>query len=893
MADAVDAAAGAVPPYWSQPPATVLASVGGRPEGLTDAEAAARAPHQRAHAQRPALTVAHELARQFSQPVVVVLLCATALSLVLGDHVDALIIAVIVLLSGLLGFWQEHGAAVTVARLLDRVQVHVEVRRSGRVVSVRPEEVVVGDVVLLDAGDVIPCDCRVLVAEALQADQSALTGETYPRHKHADPAPTDAPLADRHSALLQGGHVVSGRGEAVAVVTGAHTELGRMSRVLTARSAPTSFEQGTARLGLLLARVTLGLTAVILVVNVVLGRPLVDALLFSLALAVGVTPQMLPAIVAVSLSTGARRMAASSVIVRRLDAIEDLGSMDVLCTDKTGTLTTGVLRLAATVDATGVHSPRVADRAALNAALQTGFTNPLDDAVLRAVPRPADRRALDEVPFDFDRKRLSVLVDGEEAPVLVTKGAYRSVLAVCDRLVGPDGAPTALDTPAREALEARIHRLSAGGRRVLAVAERRLPGRTAVTVDDEQGMVLLGLLAFEDPPKDDVARTVADLAELGIRLVMLTGDNRLVAADVARAVGVTDPRVLTGLEVEAADADALRGLVRSADAFAELTPTHKERVIEAFRADGAVVGYLGDGINDAGPLHLADVGISVDTAVDVAKSAAAMVLLEKDLGVLVRGVRLGRQTFTNTLKYVYTTVSANFGNTASMAAASAFLPFLPLLPRQILLLNFLSDLPSVTLAGDRVDPEDVRRPRRWDLRQVRDFMVVFGMLSSAFDLLTFALLLQVLDAGATLFRTGWFVGSTLTELAVLFVLRSRRPSWRSRPGVALVLTSALVAGVTVSLPFVPAVRPALGLGQPSVRLVLLLVAVTGCYVVAAELTKRVFFRGGRAGPSTAPPPTTTQQRRLRHVAREHRHPVATTQATSQRAAVSRSGWTWR
>jgi Mg2+-importing ATPase len=534
----------------------------------------------------------------------------------------------------------------------------------------------------------------------------------------------------------------------------------------------------------------------------------------------------------------------------------------------------------------------VAGRAALNAALQTGFTNPLDDAVLAGVAPDPRWRALDEVPFDFDRKMLSVLVDGPEGRLLVTKGAYAPVLAACSSVAGADGTTGALE-PCRAQLDAQFQRLSAQGARVLAVAERPLPGRSQVTVDDECDLTLLGLLAFEDPPKEGLEATVTELEGLGIRLCMLTGDNALVAAHVARSIGTSEPTVVTGNDVDALDDGALRGLAPTVDAFAELTPAQKERVIEAVRAGGSVVGYLGDGINDAGPLHLADVGISVDTAVDVAKSAAAMVLLDKDLDVVVSGVRLGRQTFTNTLKYVYTTVSANFGNTASMAAASAFLPFLPLLPRQILLLNFLSDLPSVTLAGDRVDPEDVQRPRRWDLHQVRDFMVVFGLLSSAFDLLTFAVLLQVFDAGATLFRTGWFVGSTLTELAVLFVLRTRRPAWRSHPGHALVVTSLLVAGVTISLPFIGAALPALGLSTPPLGLVATLVGITGCYVVAAELTKRVFFRASRRQRDAATrPPSSPQSRRLRHVAREHGH-RAGTQDTSQRAAVSRSPWVYR
>ena len=840
--------------------------------GLTDAEAARRlalyGPNRLTPRGRTG--VLHELLRQFTQPIVLILIAATALSLLLGDRVDALIILGIVVLSGLLGFWQEHGASVTVARLLERVQIHVEVRREGRIVSVTPEDVVRGDAVVLNAGDVVPCDCRLLTAEALQLDESALTGETYPRHKHPEPAPADAPLAERHSALFQGSHVVSGQGEAIAVVTGQDTQLGDMSKALAAAPPPTSFEQGSAKFGFLLARVTAVLTAVILVVNIVLGRPVIDAVLFSLALAVGVTPQMLPAIVAVSLSTGARRMADAKVIVRRLDAIEDLGSMDVLCTDKTGTLTEGTISLYAALDVEGRQSAAVAERAAVNALLQTGFTNPLDEAVLaRHRPDPA-WRAVDELPFDFERKRLSVLVDGPPGRVLVTKGAYAKVIEVCARVATEAGERPLEDQ--RRLLDDQFSRLSARGYRVLAVAERPLQGHSELTAADEQGMTLLGFLAFEDPPKAGLEQTVATLRRLGIRLCILTGDNHLAARHVAGSIGVRRPRVLTGTELDVLDDHVLARRAARVDAFAELTPSQKERVIEAVRANGSVVGYLGDGINDAGPLHLADVGISVDTAVDVAKSAAAMVLLDKSLDVVIEGVQLGRQTFVNTLKYIYTTISANFGNTASMAAASAFLPFLPLLPRQILLLNFLSDLPSVTIAADRVDEEDIERPRRWDLHQVRDFMVVFGLLSTGFDLLTFAVLLQVFHADAELFRTGWFVGSTLTELAVLFVLRTRRVAFRSTPGKALVLSSIAVGLVTVALPFLPAVASPLGLTRPPAGLIATLMGITSAYVVAAELTKRVYYRALRAAEAahaTAWPPTHVRHRRLERLAHTH------------------------
>ena len=862
--------AGATPAierFWALPAAAVLSQLGCSDAGLPTGEVALRqaryGPNQLAPPRRGG-TLA-QLARRFTDPVVLILLFAAVLAIVLKDLADALIILAIVVLSGLLGFWQEHRAGVALQQLLALVQVGVDVRRGGAEVEIQPAEVVPGDLVVLNAGDLIPCDCRLLRAHDLQVDDSALTGETFPRHKHPDPAPAEAPLAERHSALFLGSHVVSGRGDAVAVATGASTELGRLSRRLDEVAPRTGFEQGIARFGLLLARVTAVLTAAILVVNLLLGRRVVDSLLFSLALAVGLTPQLLPAIVAVSLSTGARRMASRRVIVRRLDAIEDFGAMDVLCTDKTGTLTEGAVRLHAALDLAGGESRLVAERATLIAGLQTGFDNPIDAAILeRGHPDPR-WRALDEVPFDFSRKRLSVLVDGPDGRLLLTKGAFASVLAVCGHALGPHGTVPIGQLHAD--LEKRHRELSDAGYRVLGVAERDLPGRDDVGVADERELTFLGFLSFLDPPKADAGRTLGELAAAGVELRMITGDNRLAAAHVAAAVGMDAAGLLSGGEIDRLDDHQLVAAGRGVQVFAEVDPLHKERIIQALRKGGATVGYLGDGINDAGALHLADVGISVDTAVDVAKSAAAIVLLDKDLGVLAEGVRLGRQTFANTLKYVFTTVSANFGNMASMTAASAFLPFLPLLPRQILVLNFLSDIPSTTIATDAVDPEQRQRPQRWDIRFIRDFMIVFGLLSSAFDLLTFTVLLHLFDAGPDLFRTGWFVGSTLTELAVLLVLRTRRPALRSRPGTGLLLSSLAVTAVTLALPYLRPLAEPLALVPLPATMVAALVAITLAYVASAETVKRSFYRA--VDRPARDPAGAHHPRRLARVAREH------------------------
>jgi P-type Mg2+ transporter len=827
--------------FWAEDAAALLDRLGSAATGLSAAEAQARLGRYGYNRLSPRRTSGWlvVLARQFKDPIVLLLLGACLLSVVLGDLIDASIIFAIVLLSGGLGFWQEHRAEVEVQRLLGLVRVHADVIRDGAQIEVSLDEVVPGDILSLKAGDLVPCDCRVVSANALQVDQASLTGETFPRHKHPDPAPATAPLAERHSALFLGSHVVSGRGEALAVKTGSTTELGQLSRRVEEVSPPTDFRRGITAFGLLLARVTAVIAIVIFAVNLLLNRPFIDSVLFSLALAVGLTPQLLPAIVTVSLSTGASRMAKKQVIVRRFDAIEDFGAMDVLCTDKTGTITEGTIELDGAMDVEGNESPTVMELAALSAALQVGFDNPIDTAILdRSHPDPTVS-SLSEIPFDFDRKRMGVLVSGPGSARLVTKGAYDSVLAVCATAFTPAG-PVPLDE-VRASLDRSYRELCDTGHRVLAVATRDMPGATAVSLLDEKQMTLAGLLTFTDPPKSDGRRELDELRALGISLRMITGDNRYAATHVARAVGMDVGHVLTGDAISAMTDRELEDAAADVLVFAEVDPLHKERILLAFRHRGAVVGYLGDGINDAGALHIADVGISVESAVDVAKSAAGIVLLSKDLGVLSDGVRLGRQTFSNTLKYIFTTVSANFGNMASMAAASAVLPFLPLLPRQILLLNFLSDIPGTTLATDSVDPEQLQRPGRWDIRFIRNLMVLFGLLSSMFDFITFAVLLGPFHAGPGLFQTGWFVGSTLTELSVLLVLRTRRPAVRSRPGTALIATSAAVAAITVTIPYVTAAAKPLGLVPLPVPLLGALLLVTLLYVVSAELLKRRFY----------------------------------------------------
>lgn len=798
--------------------------------GLTAAEAEDRADalgtslHVRRRTSGWRLVV-----RQVENPIVLLLIGATALSMVLGDVVDGAIILGITLVSGALGFAQERGAVRAVEDLMRSVRVHADVVRDGTEHEVALDDVVPGDLLVVRAGDVIAGDARVITSDCLLLDEAALTGESFPVEKRPEPVDAGTPLRDRTSALWCGTHVMSGTGTAVVVAVGTDTEFGKVGERLAGAHVPTAFELGLRRFGFLLMRTTAVLVIGVFLVNVVLDRPIVESLLFSLALAVGLTPQLLPTIVTVTLAAGARRMAERQVIVKRLDAIEDIGAIDVLCTDKTGTLTSGDVRFARALDPDGVESDVVRGLARVNATAQRGFLNPIDRA-LAACPAPTwTVDVLDELPYDFERRLLSVLVDLDGRRTIVTKGAVDAVLARCTL---PDAQAAAV----REQFAA----LSGDGLRVLGLATGSRAAASGLTAGDEHDLDFAGFVCFTDPPKDDAADALRDLAALGVRTKVITGDNRHAAARVAAAVGLDAGAVVTGSELETLDEATFTSLVERASVFAEIDPLHKERIVASLRRGGHAVGYLGDGINDAPSLRTADVGISVDTAIDVAKHAADVVLLDKDLGVIADGIRQGRRVFANTTKYVQVTVSANFGNMLSMAFAAAALPFLPLLPRQILLLNFLSDIPGTTIAADRVDPESITAPHGWDTRRLRDFMIVFGLISSVFDISTFVVLRAGFGADASLFHTGWFIESTATELAVMLVLRTARPAWRSRPGAALALSSALVAAITVALPFTP-IAADLGLVGPSATVLAALATITLAYVTCTELGKRALL----------------------------------------------------
>ena len=780
------------------------------------------------------------LMAQFKSPIILILLIAAGLSLFLGEVADASIILAIVLASGLLGFWQEWGAADALKKLLALVQTRATVLRDGQAIDIPTEQVVPGDVVLLRAGDVIPGDGRVLDEKDLFVAEATLTGETFPVEKAVGLVPPDAPIGKRTNCLFLGTSVVSGTARFLIVRIGGDTEFGRISGSLRLRPPETGFERGIRHFGYLLMEVTLLLVLAIFAINVALHRPVLESFLFSVAIAVGLTPQLLPAIISVNLAHGARRMAQGRVIVRRLASIENLGGMDVLCSDKTGTLTEGKVRLKEVVDASGKPSAKARLYAYLNASLQSGYSNPIDAAIVaEAHSESSGYVKLDEEPYDFVRKRLSVLVARDGENLLVTKGALASVLEVCTTAEARPGDVLDLDA-IRSQINGLFVDFSGQGLRTLGIAYRSMGTETAIDKGHESGMTFLGLLVLEDPLRAGIVETLQKLLDLGISTKLITGDNRLVAAHIAKQAGLTEAQVLTGEDLRRMSDEALTRRAGEISVFAEVEPNQKERIILALKKAGRVVGYMGDGINDASALHAADVGISVADAVDVAKEAADIVLLEKDLGVLERGVREGRATFSNTMKYIFMATSANFGNMFSMAGASLFLAYLPLLPKQVLLMNLLTDLPEMTIATDRVDPEMIERPRRWDIGFIRRFMIVFGLISSVFDFLTFGVLLLVLHAEEAELRTGWFVESVVASAMIVLVVRTRRPFYRSRPARSLLIATLVVVGLTLLLPYSPLARLLGFVPLPAVFLVALGPIVL-LYVLAAEAAKFAFY----------------------------------------------------
>ena len=829
--------------FWSVPSLELLQQLQTTAQGLMSDEVQQRLLRYGSNLLKPkkksdALTL---LLAQFKSPIILILIFAAGLSFFLHNPIDAVIILVIVLVSGFLGFWQERGAVNAVEKLYAIVQIKTTVVRDGDSKEVPIEEVVPGDIVFIKASDVIPGDCLLLESKDLFVDEAALTGETYPVEKSIGTLPSETPLSQRTNSLFMGTHVVSGSARAVVIRTGKETEFGKVSERLKLRPPETEFERGVRRFGYLLMEITLVLVIAIFAINVYFARPVLESFLFALALAVGLTPTLLPAIISINLAHGAKRMALNKVIVKRLASIENFGSMNVLCSDKTGTLTEGMVKLHSALSVDGHESEKVLRYAFLNASYETGFMNPIDEAIRKY--RPFDLsgyQKLDEVPYDFIRKRLSILISKGDTHLMVTKGALSNVLTVCSSAEIAEGRIVDIVT-VKGQVQQHFEEFSRKGFRTLGVAYKDALSDTVITREQETDMTFLGFLILFDPPKPGIIETIRELKHLGVSLKIITGDNRLLATNVSQQVELLNPHILTGGDLHQMSDEALLKRVNDVDVFAEVEPNHKERIILALKKAGHVVGYMGDGINDASALHTADVGISVDSAVDVAKEAADIVLLEKDLKVLVQGVREGRMTFANTLKYVFMASSANFGNMFSMAGASLFLPFLPLLPKQILLTNLLTDFPEMTIATDSVDRELVEKPRRWNIQFIRNFMLTFGILSSVFDYLTFGVLLLILHATTDQFRTGWFLESVISASVTVLVIRTRKSFFRSKPGKYLLIATLLIVVVTIIFPFTP-LAELLGFQPLPMTILLVIGMIVVLYIIAAEMVKRSFYK---------------------------------------------------
>ncbi|SFI37510.1 magnesium-translocating P-type ATPase [Nitrosomonas sp. Nm34] len=833
--------------WWLQPLSECQRELNADSNGLSDAEALSRLSKYgpnifRDHHELPLFI---QFLSRFKNPLIILLLVASAISAFTGEMTNFVIIMVMVISSATLDFVQEYRAGKAAESLRRSISVRAVVIRDNKTLEVPLVNVVPGDIVLLSAGDIVPADGFVLEANDFFVKQALLTGESYPIEKRPGPLASDSTdLQSATHAVFMGTPVVSGSAKILAVKTGASTAIGAIADSITRHPPPTSFEMSTHRFGLLILRLTILLVLFVLLVNALMHKPLLESFLFAVALAVGLTPELLPMVVSVTLARGAISMARKQVIVKRLASIQNLGSMDILCTDKTGTLTEARIVLQQHVDPQGNSSERVLELAYLNSFFETGLKSPLDEAILDHKNIDVDVwKKIDEIPFDFERRRVSVLVDNGASRLLVVKGAPEEIMGLCACYeTRGNKIQTALDQSSREQIYERLAAFEKEGFRVLGIAWREVPlNHPHAVLSDEAGLVFAGFACFLDPPKASASHALSALQKSEVTVKIVTGDSELVTQHICTQLNIPITGILTGREIAQMDDSALRVKVESTNLFCRVNPSQKERVILALKARGHVVGYLGDGINDAPPLHSADVGLSVDSAVDVAKEAADMILLNHDLNVIHAGVLEGRRTFGNIMKYIMMGTSSNFGNMFSMAGAALFLPFLPMLPTQILLNNILYDLSEVPIPLDKVDAEELRKPRELDINFIRNYMLVIGPISSVFDFLTFYIMLTLLEADEALFQTGWFIESLCTQVLVIFIIRTRGNPLKSRAHPILVATSLTVVVLAVTIPFTP-VGTYFGFVPPPARFYFILAVMVITYLIVVEVAKRSFYR---------------------------------------------------
>ena len=824
--------------FWRAGLAEVQARLGSGLQGLSEAEAARRladvGPNEIPSGTRRPLWL--DFLRRLANPLVLILLGAACVAGTTGDVASFAIIVVIVALSTVLDLVQERRAEAAAEALKASIALTATVLREG-VAAERPvADVVPGDVVFLSAGDLVPADGLALSANALQVNQAALTGEPYPVEKQALAGGAAEDWSGAANLLLSGSSVIGGTATMLVVETGPRTQFGQIAAGLGADQPPTPFERGLRRFGYLIARLTVFLVLFVLLARLALGKPALESFLFAMALAVGLTPELLPMIVTITLARGAQRMAKAKVVVKRLSAIHDLGEMDVLCTDKTGTLTEARIALVGHIGPDGVDRARVRELAAVNAAFETGLKSPLDEALL-AGGSPEGWARLDERPFDFERRRVSVLAEKDGLRIEIVKGAPETVLGLCDRIEGADGVVRPLDAAAHAEMMALHDSRAEQGLRLLGVAWKEAAGRTRIDTDDDDNLVFAGFCVFIDPAKPTAGAALARLHEAGVRVKLVSGDAAAVGLHLCAQIGLPVRGVLTGEEVARLSDVALAARVEGVDLYARVSPDQKLRVVRALQTRGRSVGFIGDGINDAPAIRTADVGLSVDGATDVAREAADMIMLDPDLGVLADGIVEGRRTYANIMKYLRMGTSSNFGNMLTMALASLVLPFLPLTAVQVLINNLLYDLSQTGIPFDRADSRMMRRPQGWDMKALVRFTAIMGPLSSVFDIATFALLLYWFHAGEAVFRAAWFVESMATQILVVLIIRTAGPAWRERPHPALLATTLVCLGVSLALPFMP-FAAMIGFAPLSAPLMGAIFALVVVYLVLAEAIKR-------------------------------------------------------
>ncbi len=775
---------------------------------------------------------------QFKSPLMLLLIGAVILSAFLGDTSDVFIILFIVVSTGLLSFFQERNAGKVVEKLQSIISLKSNVIRDSKTTSINSNSIVVGDVLLLRAGDMIPADCLIIESNELHVNEASLTGESYPIRKQEGKLDDNTELSKRTNCLWEGTNIVSGNAKALVMQTGNNTIFGSIAQSAS-KSLETTFEKGIKDFGFFLMKITIALSVFILVINLINGKSPIESALFALALAVGMAPELLPAITTIAMSVGAKKMLAKKVIVKKLASIQNLGEVNLLCTDKTGTITEGIIKITGLINGFSKENDWVKQLAFWNASFENGYANPIDEALKRLKIETTDSPIkIGEIPYDFLRKRLSIAIKTEKEKLLITKGAFTQIIEICSKIKLENESIENIDLH-KSSLEKRFEQFGIDGFRAIGICYKHIKEDT-INKNDETQMIFAGFIILQDPVKEGITETISELHKLHVGLKIITGDNKNVAKSIALTIGIANPKILTGSEVFKYSPEALNHLVKHTHIFAEVEPQQKERIILALRKS-YTVAYIGDGINDVSAIKAADVGISVENAVDVAREAADFVLLEKSLMVIVDGIKEGRKTFANTLKYIFINTGSTFGNMFSVAIASLILPFLPMLPKQILLMNFITDFPYLTVASDNVDKEQLDQPGKWDLKFIRNYMVIFGIHSSVFDVITFLILFYILKVKESAFQTGWFIESILTELFILFIIRTHKNFFKSKPGKYLFVLSILGLLMTLTLPYLPFAND-IGLTPlPIVNLsaMLLIVAV---YIVTADLLKVWFFK---------------------------------------------------